>query len=78
MQALPAEHLGHAAAVVNFSRQLGGAIGVNLLAVLLEWRLAAYAGSGATPAFRDCFLVVTIAFAAALIPALAIKRELRG
>ena len=79
VQALPAEHLGHAAAVVNFSRQLGGAIGVNLLAVLLEWRLAAYAGSGgATPAFRDCFLVVTIAFAAALIPALAIKRELRG
>ena len=79
VQALPAEHLGHAASVVNFARQLGGAIGVNLLAVLLEWRLAAYAGSGgATPAFRDCFLVVTIAFAAAVVPALAIRRQVRG
>jgi MFS transporter, DHA2 family, multidrug resistance protein len=79
VQALPAEHLGDAAAVVNFSRQLGGAIGVNLLAILLEWRLAAYAGSGdATPAFRDCFLVVTIAFAAALVPALAIRKQGRG
>jgi len=79
VQALPPEHLGHAASVVNFSRQLGGAIGVNLLAVLLEWRLAAYAGSGdVTPAFRDCFLVVTIAFAAAVVPALAIRRQARG
>jgi len=76
VQALPAQHLGHAASVVNFARQLGGAIGVNLLAVLLEWRLAAYAPSGqATPAFRDCFLVVTIAFTAALIPAFAIRKQ---
>jgi EmrB/QacA subfamily drug resistance transporter len=79
VQALPPEHLGHAAAVVNFARQLGGAIGVNILAVLLEWRLAVYGASvGAAPAFRDCFLVVTIAFAAAVIPAFAIRRELRG
>ena len=79
VQALPPEHLGNAAAVVNFARQLGGAIGVNLLAVLLEWRLAAYAGSGsATPAFRDCFLVVTIAFGAAVVPALAIRKQVRG
>jgi len=79
VQALAPEHLGHAASVVNFARQLGGAIGVNLLAVLLEWRLAAYAGSaGATPAFRDCFLVVTIAFAAAMVPALAIRAQVRG
>jgi MFS family permease len=75
VQTLPPEDLGHAAAVVNFSRQLGGAIGVNLLAVLLEWRLAAYAAAGSpTAAFRDCFLVVTIAFAVAVIPSLAIKK----
>jgi MFS transporter, DHA2 family, multidrug resistance protein len=79
VQAVPAEHLGQAASIVNFARQLGGAIGVNLLAVLLEWRLAAYAGTGdATPAFRDCFLVVTIAFAAAVVPALAIRKQVRG
>jgi len=75
VQTLPAEYLGHAAAAVNFARQLGGAVGVNLLAVLLEWRFDAYAGSGdPTPAFRDCFLVVTIAFAAAVIPALSIRK----
>ena len=51
----------------------------NLLVVLLEWRLAAYRGSDpATPAFRDCFLVVTIAFAAAVFPALALRRHLRA
>ena len=79
VQALAPEHLGEAAAIVNFARQLGGAIGVNLLAVLLEWRLAAYAGAAdATPAFRDCFIVVTIAFAAAVVPALAIRKQVRG
>jgi DHA2 family multidrug resistance protein len=79
VQALPPAELGQAASIVNFARQLGGAIGVNLLAVLLEWRLAAYTGSGdATPAFRDCFLVVTIAFAAAVVPALAIRKQVRG
>ena len=79
VQTLPPERLGQAAAMVNFARQLGGAIGVNLLAVLLEWRLAAYApGGDATPAFRDCFLVVTIAFAAAVVPALAIRQHVRG
>ncbi len=78
VQTLPPEYLGHGASAVNFARQLGGAVGVNLLAVLLEWRLAAYAGSsGATLAFRDCFLVVTIAFAAAVIPALSIRKHAR-
>jgi EmrB/QacA subfamily drug resistance transporter len=52
VQTLPPESLSHGASAVNFARQLGGAVGVNLLAVLLEWRLAAYAGSGgATLAF---------------------------
>jgi len=44
-----------------------------------DWRLAVYGASAApTPAFRDCFLVVTIAFAAAVFPALAIRRQVRG
>jgi len=79
VQALAPEHLGQAAAIVNFARQLGGAVGVNLLAVLLEWRLTTHAGSAdATTAFRDCFIVVTIAFAAAVVPALAIRKPVRG
>src|SRR5712691_1135049 len=78
VQTLPAEYLGHASAAVNFARQLGGAIGVNLLAVLLEWWLGFYdEPGGATLAFRDCFLVVTIAFAAAVVPALLIREHAR-
>lgn len=76
VQTLPAEFLGHASAAVNFVRQLGGAIGVNLLAVLLEWRLGVHGEpGGATLAFRDCFWVVTIAFAVALMPALSIRKH---
>jgi DHA2 family multidrug resistance protein len=79
VEALPAQYLGQASAAVNFARQLGGAVGINLLAVLLEWRLSAYGGAeGATLAFRDCFLVVTIAFAAAVIPAAAIRKHSAG
>jgi MFS transporter, DHA2 family, multidrug resistance protein len=74
VQALPHEYLAQAAAGVNFMRQLGGAIGVNLLAVLLEWRLGAHPGAEAL-AFRECFWVVTIAFAAALIPAWSIRKH---
>ena len=75
VQSLPQEYLAHASASVNFVRQLGGAIGVNLLAVLLDWRLGVHGESGAVLAFRECFWVVTIAFAAAVIPALSIKKH---
>jgi MFS transporter, DHA2 family, multidrug resistance protein len=76
VQALDAKFIAHAAASVNFARQLGGAIGVNLLAVLLEWRLASESGPGGeATAFQECFWVVTIAFAAAILPALSIQRH---
>ena len=76
VQTLAPEHIAYAASSVNFMRQLGGAIGVNLLAVLLEWRLQVHAGNGgAILAFQECFWVVTIAFAAAIIPALAIRQH---
>ncbi len=79
VESLPPQYLGQASAAVNFARQLGGAIGVNLLAVLLEWRLSVYGtGSEATLAFRDCFLVVTIAFSAAVIPAASVRKHSLG
>ena len=46
VQTLAPEHIAYAASTVNFVRQLGGAIRVNLLAVLLEWRLQVHAGNG--------------------------------
>lgn len=79
VDSLPPQFLGQASAAVNFARQLGGAVGVNLLAVLLEWRLSVYGAEGeAALAFRDCFLLVTIAFAAAVMPAFSIRRHSPG
>lgn len=68
--------LAYASSAINFTRQLGGAIGVNLLAVLLEWRLTVYASDPAR-AFHECFAVVTLAFALALVPAFAIRPSRR-
>ncbi len=68
--------LAYASSAVNFVRQFGGAAGVNMLAVLLEWRLAVH-GSGALAAFHECFIVVTIAFALALVPAWAMRTPRR-
>jgi EmrB/QacA subfamily drug resistance transporter len=76
VQALEPRYVAYAAASVNFVRQLGGAIGVNLLAVMLEWRLGVHQEAGGTVlAFHECFFVVTIAFAAALIPAWSIRKH---
>jgi EmrB/QacA subfamily drug resistance transporter len=70
--------LAQASAAVNFIRQLGGAAGVNALAVLLDWRLAVNAPTGGPlAAFHECFIVVTIAFALAVVPAWAMRRPRR-
>jgi MFS transporter, DHA2 family, multidrug resistance protein len=39
MQVVEPAYLADASAAINFARQLGGAMGVNILAVFLEWRL---------------------------------------
>ena len=72
VQSLAGTELAYASAAVNFVRQLGGAIGVNLLAVVLEWRLGATAADPAR-AFHECFAIVTLAFALAIIPAWFIR-----
>ena len=116
LRVLPRELIAQGSGAVNFVRQLGGAFGVNLLAVFLERRTALHADAltatqsfdnattadylarivqalrgvalpdfqqlpaailflgqailsqATTLAFRDGFLVVTVIFAAALIP----------
>jgi EmrB/QacA subfamily drug resistance transporter len=75
VQALDERYIAYAASSVNFVRQLGGAIGVNLLAVLLEWRLGVHGTAGAATAFQECFWVVTIAFVAATAAAWSIRRH---
>ncbi|NYT22193.1 DHA2 family efflux MFS transporter permease subunit [Alcaligenaceae bacterium] len=59
LKVLPPEWVGQGAGAINFTRQLGGAFGVNLLAVLLERRTEfhadalAHTQSGGNPATLD-------------------------
>ena len=74
VQSLSGTELAYASSSVNFVRQLGGAAGVNLLAVALEWRLAAHGPAMAVRAFHECFAFVTLAFVVAIIPAWSIRK----
>src|SRR5690606_34002836 len=42
MRGLELTMVAQAASTINFIRQLGGAIGVNLIGIFLEWRLLAH------------------------------------
>ena len=125
LRALQPAQLGQGAGMINFSRQLGGAFGVNLLSVYLDRRtffhsntmtsmqtaansataqlldavqqLLAQAGASThvqsagalhflgrvvyaqayTMAFRDCFLIVTLVFMFALVPAWIMGKKAR-
>jgi len=45
LRSLPQSLTHQGSGVINFARQLGGAFGVNLFALLLEWRVGAHLGS---------------------------------
>jgi EmrB/QacA subfamily drug resistance transporter len=75
VQALSGTELAYASSAVNFVRQLGGAIGVNLLAVVLEWRSGAPGMTDPARPFHECFAIVTLAFTLAIIPAWFIRRH---
>jgi len=75
VQSLTGSELAYASSAINFVRQLGGAVGVNLLAVVLEWRSVGAAGDPARP-FHECFAIVTLAFGLAIVPAWFIREPL--
>jgi MFS family permease len=74
VQALTGAELAYASSAVNFLRQLGGAAGVNLLAVFLEKRLNVLDAAQAPRAFHECFILVAIAFLVAIVPAWSARR----
>lgn len=74
VQALTGTELAYASSAVNFLRQLGGAAGVNLLAVFLEQRLHVLDAAQAPRAFHECFILVAVAFAIAVFPAWSAHR----
>jgi MFS transporter, DHA2 family, multidrug resistance protein len=88
--ALPALNIGairglsraeipQAASVISFLRQLGGAIGVGFIGMMLEWRLAAHDAAmsglpaGSLGAFGECFAALAAIVGVAAIAAWFMK-----
>jgi predicted MFS family arabinose efflux permease len=68
MRGLSRELIPQGASAINYARTLGGAVGVGLCGIVLEWRLAVYGGSLASAtssaarlsAFNETFLMLAI------------------
>lgn len=79
MRGVDADLIAQGASTINFLRQLGGAIGVSLVGIVLEWRLAVHqtglaAGQDGSMAnrihaFDDTFLFVAAICATAVVAA---------
>ena len=71
MRGLAPAEIAQGASAVSLLRQLGGAVGVSVVGIFLEWRLRAHgAASGAAlPAFRDTFLLIAAIVAMAVLAA---------
>lgn len=75
--------ISQGSSAISFMRQLGGAVGVNLIGIFLEWRLRSHgvaelegAAAGATlPAFHEAFAFIAILTALAAVTARAMKRR---
>ncbi|MDB5843646.1 MAG: transporter, partial [Polaromonas sp.] len=81
LRPLPKELVSQGASAISFVRMLGGAIGVSLCGIVLEWRLAAHGDSLAVAAssparlaaFNESFLML----AALCMVAMAAAMQLR-
>ena len=83
MRGLDRNHIPQGSSVINFLRMLGGAAGVSLCGIFLEWRVAAHGAvldtSTPTPdriaAFDETFLMLSVICALALVAALRLKPD---
>ena len=81
MRGLGHSHIPQGSSVINFLRMLGGAAGVSLCGIVLEWRVAAHGAlldaSPASPArmaaFDETFLMLSAICALALVAALKLR-----
>ena len=77
MRGLPPDLIAQGASAINFLRMAGGATGVSLCAIVLQWRLAAHGESLAHPstnparlaAFNESFLMLAAICALAIVAA---------
>jgi hypothetical protein len=69
MRGLPAGFISQGASTINFMRQLGGAVGVSLVGIVLEWRLQSHPAD-AVRAFHETFVLIGGVTACAVLAAL--------
>jgi predicted MFS family arabinose efflux permease len=73
LRGLPKDLIPQASSVIGFVRMLGGAAGVSICAIVLEWRLAVYALTASHPgradlrAFNETFVFLATMTALALL-----------
>lgn len=72
MRGLPDSFISHGASTINFMRQLGGAVGISLVGIVLEWRLQANAANPLR-GFHETFALVGIITACAIVAALRMR-----
>ena len=69
MRGLPDGFIPHGASTINFMRQLGGAVGISLVGIVLEWRLQSQPADP-VHAFHETFVLVGAITACAVVAAL--------
>jgi EmrB/QacA subfamily drug resistance transporter len=69
MRGLPDAFIPHGASTINFMRQLGGAVGISLVGIVLEWRLQAQPADP-VHAFHETFVLIGAITACAVVAAL--------
>ncbi|MDB5942517.1 MAG: drug resistance transporter, EmrB/QacA subfamily [Ramlibacter sp.] len=83
MRSLDRGLISYGASAINFVRMLGGACGVSLCGIVLEWRVAAHGDSlvnaatspGRVAAFHEVFLMLAALCGAALIAAWQLRER---
>ncbi len=70
MRGLPDELISQGASTINFMRQLGGAVGISLVGIVLEWRLQAR-HDDPVRAFHETFMLIGAITACAVLAALS-------
>lgn len=82
MRGVSEELIAQGASAINFVRQLGGAIGVSLVGIVLEWRMAVYqmqAGPGQQrAAFSETFMLVAVLCGLAIVAAWFMRGQPAG
>ena len=68
MRGLPTELISHGSSTINFLRQLGGAVGISIVGIVLQWRLGVHADAP-LKAFHETFGLLGAISALAVIAA---------